>query len=344
MGDTKGEDKTDKAPSGEAAGPERRRLTRLVVGIGALIGVLVAWQVLTAFVAYTDDAYVRSDLVAIAPQVSGMLASVEVADNQKVRRGELLAVIDKVPFELAVEAKKAALDEATAERDGGQDDLVIARDQLGTTAATLKYATEEQQRLAMLSGQAISQAQLDRANDALQSATASQAAARATIDRASRSLARLEAVAARAKADLDLAQWQLEQTEIRAPVDGSINNLNLTVGDMASAGQPLIGMVDDADWRIIANYKEGYIHDMKVGQTAWVWLDARPWRVYRAEVRGVARGISREPGPQDILPYVEPTTDWIRLSRRFPVTITLVDPPADLTLYMGADARTVIFP
>jgi len=46
----------------------------------------------------------------------------------------------------------------------------------------------------------------------------------------------------------------------------------------------------------------------------------------------------------ELLPYVAPTTDWIRLQRRFPVTLVLVDPPADLTLYMGADARTLIFP
>ena len=45
-----------------------------------------------------------------------------------------------------------------------------------------------------------------------------------------------------------------------------------------------------------------------------------------------------------LLPYVAPTTDWIRLQRRIPVTIVLVDPPPDAKLYMGADARTVIFP
>ena len=45
-----------------------------------------------------------------------------------------------------------------------------------------------------------------------------------------------------------------------------------------------------------------------------------------------------------LLPYVAPTTDWIRLQRRFPVTLNLVDPPADLILHMGADARVLVFP
>jgi multidrug efflux system membrane fusion protein len=73
-------------------------------------------------------------------------------------------------------------------------------------------------------------------------------------------------------------------------------------------------------------------------------LDSRPWRLYRAKIGGVARGISRDPIPNKLLTYVAPTTDWIRLQRRFPVTLTLVDPPPNLSLFMGADARVVIFP
>ena len=79
-----------------------------------------------------------------------------------------------------------------------------------------------------------------------------------------------------------------------------------------------------------------------IGRTAWVWLDSEPWHLHRARIDGIARGISRDADAAKLLPYVAPTTDWIWLQRRFPVTITLVDPPPDLKLYMGADARTVI--
>ncbi|WP_082520011.1 HlyD family secretion protein [Rhizobium sp. Root1220] len=325
-------------------GIQHRRWRRLVVGIGSLLALLVVWQVLTSIIAYTDDAYVHSELVTVAPQVAGVIVSLQVGDNQAVKRGDLLAVIDRMPFQLARDDRRAAVQEANAERDGGRDDMAIARDQLTTAEASLKYATEEQARLATLSGdEAVSQEQLERANELLQRATTQQATARASIDRAAQSLARLEALAARAESALALAEWQLGQTEIRAPVDGTINNLNLSVGDSATVGKALIGIVDDAGWRIIANYKEGYIRDMQPGETAWVWLDTHPWRFYRARIQGIARGISRGASEDAILPYVAPTTDWIRLSRRFPVTFTLVDPPPDLTLYMGADARTLIF-
>lgn len=107
---------------------------------------------------------------------------------------------------------------------------------------------------------------------------------------------------------------------------------------------PNIGIVDAHAWRIMANYKEYYVRPLKIGGTAWVWLDSEPWRFHRARITGIARGISRSPDMPMLLPYVAPTTDWIRLQRRIPVTIVLDEMPADGQLYMGADARTVIFP
>ena len=110
------------------------------------------------------------------------------------------------------------------------------------------------------------------------------------------------------------------------------------------ADVPLIGIVDAHAWRIIANYKQSYLRGIAAGDTAWVWLNYEPWRLYRARVAGIAQGIARNPAPGGLLAYVAPTTDWIRLERRFPVTLTLVAPPADLRLYMGADAKVLIMP
>ena len=140
------------------------------------------------------------------------------------------------------------------------------------------------------------------------------------------------------------AQWQLARTEIVAPVDGTINDLNLQPGDMARART---GTDRHRRCQCVADHRQlqAELHPLfGIGGTAWVWLDSHPWHFHRARIAGIARGISRSENEAALLPYVAPTTDWIRLQHRFPVTITLVDPPPDLTLYMGADARTVIFP
>ena len=320
-------------------------LRRLIIAIGAVLLLLAAWEIGTSVVAFTDDAYTWSDLVGITPQVSGVIVSVHIVDNQTVHRGDLLAVIDKTPFQLDVDQQRAAAAETVARIAADHDDDASARAEADAAAASLQYASEQQARAAALvTGNTVSRAQLDEANEVLRRAQAAQAEAQAAVDKAARALAMDQAAAARIEAELGLALWRLGQTDIRAPVDGTINNLTLRRGDMAQTDAPLIGIVDAAAWRVIANYKQGYIRGIVPGHTAWVWLDTHPWRFYRARIQGIARGISRAPGGAALLPYVAPTTDWIRLQHRFPVTLTLVKPPADLPLYMGADASVLIFP
>ena len=151
-----------------------------------------------------------------------------------------------------------------------------------------------------------------------------------------------QAAVSRGTVELAIAAWRLSRTAITAPGDGTVNNLAVRIGDMARAEVPLIGIVDAHAWRIVANYRQSYIRRFRIGQTAWVWLDSEPGRFHRARIEGIGRGISRDPIADGLLPYVAPTTDWIRLPRRFPVTLVLTDPPD--TLFMGADARSVIFP
>jgi multidrug efflux system membrane fusion protein len=321
----------------------RRR--RLALVAGGLLGAFVAWEVLTSFVAYTDDAYVRSDLVAVAPQVTGHIVAVHVHDNQTVRRGDLLVSIDPVPFQLVTAERQGQIREADAQAAGDRDAAALAKDRYDAATAALQYAETTQQRTATLTADSyVSRQELDTANEALRKAKADRDAAQAAIARAQETLAMHEAVIARAQAELGTAEWQLSRTQVRAPVDGTVNNLTIRMGDTARADVPLIGVVDASAWRIIANYKQSYIRRFHTGGTAWVWLDAHPWHLYRARIQGVARAISRTPDAPALLPYVAPTTDWIRLQRRFPVTLVLVDPPPELTLYMGADARSLIFP
>ncbi len=300
---------------------------------------------MTTFLAYTADAYVRSDLVALAPQVTGRIIAVQVADNQAVTKGDPLVTIDPVPFQLLADQRRAEIQEASAQVAADRDATAAARAEFVRDQSTAIYARQNQARLAILvTTQDVSRADLDAANDALRRAEAALDAAQAAIERAQSMTTMHQAAQARATAALATVEWQLGRTRLVAPTTGTITNLTVRVGDTAQADVPLIGIVDAQAWRIIANYKQSYIRGFAVGDAAWVWLDSQPWHLHRARVAGIARGINREPIAGELLPYVAPTTDWIRLQRRFPVTLTLVDPPADLKLYMGADARVLILP
>ncbi len=322
-----------------------KRRTRITLVLGGLLAAFLGYEVATYFVAYTDDAYIRSDLVGVAPEVTGRIVGVHVVDNANVREGDPLVTLDPVPFQLVVDERQAEVAEAHAQVEAARSAILAAQDSHDATASALAYAQITQQRqVALVKSAAVSQQILDKANDELRRAAAAHAASRATIAETQSNLALQQSKLATAEAALATARWRLSRTKVPAPVDGAINNLTLRVGDSGTAYQPLIGVVDAKAWRIIANFKEYYVDRLAIGTLAWVYLDSHPWRLFRARVEGIARGISREPGPEKLLPYVAPTTDWIRLRRRFPVTLYLVDPPADLTLYMGSDARVLIFP
>ncbi len=333
-------------PAAAALGPvAKSRLRRLITVGGTLLLLFILWETFTYFVAYTDDAYVRSDLVAVAPEVTGRIIAVHVIDNQTIKKGDKLVSIDPVPFQLDVNQRQAQIDEAASLLKVAQEQLSTAQEALVAATSTHTYAVEQQARFAVLAAENNApRAELDRYNDELRRATAEMSISEVAIAKAQTSINAHQAALAVAKAEMATAQWRLSRTDIVSPVNGTITNLTTRPGDTATVNIPMIGIVDADAWRIMANYKQYYVRSFEVGGEAWVWLDSAPWHFHRAKITGIARGFSRDPQAPMLLPYVAPTTDWIRLQRRIPVTIVLVDPPPDAKLYMGADARTVIFP
>lgn len=332
------------APSARPA-RETSRLHRLLTVGGTILGLFILYEVVTYFVAFTDDAYVRSDLVAVAPQVTGQIIAVHVVDNQDVKIGDKLYTIDPEPFQLVVNQWKAQIDRAAAQLKVAQEELALAQAALQVSTSAHTYAAQEQSRFSDLAKREFAPiAELDRANDELRRSQAEMKISTVAIAKAETDIGAHQAALELAKAQLASAQWNLDRTVVHAPNNGAITNLTIRMGDMATTGVPNVGIVDSDAWRIMANYKQYYIRDLKVGDTAWVWLDSAPWRFHKGRITGIARGFSRNPGIDKLLPYVAPTTDWIRLQRRIPVTIVLEELPPGFKLYMGADARTVIFP
>ena len=320
-------------------------MRRLLIVGGTILGLFILYQVFVYFVAYTDDAYVRSDLVAVASELTLPIRKVHVVDNQGVKKGDKLFTIDPEPFHLIVNQRQAEIDEQKALLKVSREELSSARASLSASTSAHTYAQEQQARYADLAkSEYAPRAELDKANDDLRRTAAEMRISEFAIEKAQNGIVAHQAALNLATAEMATAQWRLGKTEVVAPIDGAITNLTVRPGDTANANVPIIGIVDAHAWRIMANYKQDYIRSFKVGDTVWVWLDSQPFQFHRARIQGIARGFSREVGETKLLPYVAPTTDWIRLQRRIPVTITLVDPPPGLNLYMGADARTVIFP
>jgi membrane fusion protein, multidrug efflux system len=333
------------APAAPPASRITSRVRRLVAVVGTILILFVAWEVGTYYIAYTDDAYVRSDLIGVAPEVTGPIIALYVVDNQQIKKGDRIYKIDPTPFQLEVNTRQAQIEEQSALVKVAQEELQTAQAALESATSAHTYAREQQARYAVLAASNNApRAELDRADNELRRTAAEKTIAEIAIAKAKTSVSVHKAALDVATAEKATAEWKLAKTDVVAPADGWINNLTVRIGDTGTVSIPNVGIVDAHAWRVIANYKEYYIRPFAIDGTAWVWLDSAPWKFHKARITGIARGISRDPQAPMLLPYVAPTTDWIRLQRRIPVTIVLEEQPPGGKLYMGADARIVVFP
>ena len=321
-----------------------RRYLRLWIAAAVIVIGVVGYFAGNAVIAYTDDAYVLSDLVPIAPQVAGIVKTVSVADNQRVAVGDAIAMIDPEPFQLEVDLRQRQVQGLEAMVSIKVQTQANDAARIDAAGAALRLAQQQYDRAKTLtSDQFASQEQFDQATDQLSAAQDRLALAQNQSEIDLRAIDEAKAQVDVAKAQLMLAQYNLSVTRLTAPVPGYINNLTLRPGAYAHEGEAIVGVVDSTQWRVVANFKEDIAASVAPGHRVWVWLDSDPWHVHAGHVQGVGRAIARSEAPAGLLPYVAPTTDWIRLRRRFQVTILLDPPVPEEGLFSGADARVFFF-
>jgi len=134
------------------------------------------------------------------------------------------------------------------------------------------------------------------------------------------------------------AEWELSKTEIKSPARGRVAPFLIRTGTFLEVGKSVLAIVTADNWRIMANLPERHLSGLQIGQQVWVSMGSDPWRIYTGHVRSIAPGVARSANAVNVLPYVEPTTEWIRLPRRFPVEIDLSDLPDKKDLFLGSNA------
>jgi len=152
------------------------------------------------------------------------------------------------------------------------------------------------------------------------------------------------ALVAEVQASLQKAEYDLQQTKIFAPTDGTVTNLQLTAGTYVEAGTAVMTFVDTDDWWIVGNFPENSLALIQAGQRAEVTLDMDPGRIFDAVVESVGRGVGDGQGvPSGDLPEIENPKDWVKLSRRFPVRLRLRDAEIDGKLRVGGSVTVVVY-
>ena len=331
-------------------GEQTRRLigrvvSATIVGAAVLLGIYVTRQ----YYVYprTDDAYVRANTVGIAPHVSGPIVHLPVVDNQRVSEGALLFEVDPRPYQHTLDRLEAQLVLTRLDVQAYEEAIRAAHAEQVRREADAAYARQYLERIEPLLAR-----RFVTANDVYNARTrvaAEEAAVRnaeSEVKRAERQLGQLGDINARlkaAEAEVAEARLNVAYCSVRAPFDGYVTNLNITVGEYANEGRQVLSLVDDRVWYVVANFRENFLPHIKPGMAADVFLFSNPNRRFRGHVQGVGWALYQENGATvDGLPSVEPTLNWVRLSQRFPVRIVLEERDPEGPFRMGATAVVTI--
>lgn len=324
------------AKTGGAGGLRRK----ILIGVAGLAGLAVLWMggdwlLNGRFNISTDNAQLRSDIARVTPKIEGYVKTVHVAENQTVKRGDLLIELEDAEFQTRLAFAQAEL--AQAEADAAQararitaqrDTVAEARAAREAADATADLSSSDAKRLADLAEQGwYPKAKLEQAEAARRTADArlSQATASITAQRSQLSSAQAAALSADAKveaarAKVAGAQLELERTKIHAPMDGVITKKDVVEGQILSPGRVALSIVRTDDVWVIANFKETQITDMRPGQCVDVHVDALP----NLHVRGKVDSLAPSTGATfSLVPQDTATGNFTKIVQRVPVKIVL---------------------
>ena len=258
-----------------------------IVGLTALI------LFLNVYAPSSSDVRVIKYVVQVVPEVRGRVIDVPVEPNSPVKKGDILFRIDPTPFEIQVRTFEAQL--ASTEGSVGQlrEELNSAVGKTKATRAKLELArlrVQQNRELASTGAGdrfALEQAESDlkEIESELSSDVAGEAQVRARLGATAGDD---QAEVAEIKSKLENARWELSQTIFYAPADGTVINLQLRPGQLATAlgFQPVMTFVEN-EYQVIALYNQNELHNVQAGDEAEIALKTYPGRIIKATVDSI---------------------------------------------------------
>lgn len=330
--------------------PGRRALLRLALLAGVPVlfaaGALAVWQAGGRYVS-TENAYVKADIVQIAPEISGQVIEVGVRDHARVEAGGLLLRIDPEPFRLAVAKAEAELEAARTLVETARATYRETQSELGELEGRAAYLARQARRQQELAARGFAPA--TRMEETEHDAQVARERVNVVRQRLTRLLTTLkgdpdlpvdehptvhERIADRDRAALDLAR-----TVITAPIGGTVVNMRLQRGEQVRAATPVFALVSERRPWVEANLKETTLTNVEVGQRVEVVLDIYPDVTWVGEVESISPATGAEFA---ILPPQNASGNWVKVVQRLPVRIRLREHPGEPALRAGITATVSI--
>jgi len=205
-----------------------------------------------------------------------------------------------------------------------RDRFAIALEQADAALASSKAALEQAQR------------------ESARQARLGDAASLQQKEQALTTVQRDEAAVRQATANRELAQLNLDRSEVRATVNGTISNFSLRPGDYVSAGTAKVALIDTDSLRVEGYFEETKLPRIHVGDEVYIHLMGQTEKL-TGHVESIAYGIEdRERTSGGLLANITPTFSWVRLAQRVPVRIALDKVPDGTKLIAGLTATVEV--
>jgi membrane fusion protein (multidrug efflux system) len=330
------------------------RKTFVKVGLVLLVLLLIGagvgyWTYIHIFIS-TDDAYVQGYVGVVAPRVPGRVAQVLVDDNQRVKAGQLLVILEPQDYQAAVSQAEGNLGKLRQEWDQKYVKVATAKTGVAQAEANLHLSTVDQRRYtALYERRTVPKQTLDRVETRyrvdealLNKARKELSEALATLGGSTDTPLAEQPALKESEAKLERARLNLAYTRITAKIDGFITKRQVEVGNWVTPGQPLMMLVPlnfSQIW-VQANYKETQLNHVYLGQPATVLVDSYPGVKFQGQVDSIMAGTG---SAFTLLPPENATGNWVKVVQRVPVKIKLQPPfPENRPLRLGMSTEVTI--
>lgn len=314
-----------------SAAPPNGRRRRLLLILGAVVVVAAIvwglyWLLIARFDVSTDDAYVGGNVVSITSRENGTVLALHTDNTQMVRRGQLLVELDPITASVNLQAAEADLGRTIRNVRSEFSKVDALRPQVDAARVALSQAQADyKRRMASTADGAVSAEEVSHARDAVTAAQANLSAAQGGL---SQGLAAVQGADIANNPDVLASTARLRAAAIVyghmkliAPVDGVVAQRTVQLGQQIAPGTPLMAVVPLDDLWVDANFKEGQLADMRVGQPVTVTADIYGGSVtYHGKVEGLGAGSG---SAFALLPPQNASGNWIKIVQRVPVRVWL---------------------
>ena len=330
------------ATTAPAGNPKRRTaLTAIAVAVLVIGGGYGIYYWMTGrHSESTDNAYVQANVVQITAQAGGTVTAIQADDTDFVKAGQVLVKLDPADARVALDQAEAALAQTVREtrilfaNNSTLQAQIDARAADATRAqADLSKAQDDvNRRQPLVTSGAVGKEEFDHSTQQLASAKSAYTAAKSALDAAREQLgsnqSQTEGTSVadhpnvqRAAAKVREAWLAVQRADVPAPVTGTVARRSVQVGQRVSAGVPLMSVVTlDNAW-VDANFKEGQLERLRIGQPATLEADVYGKHVvFHGKVEGLGAGTG---AAFSLLPAQNATGNWIKVVQRVPVRISL---------------------